>query len=124
MPTKRYVRTPLGEFPTIAAASAAHRCDRHTLTKRIKDRPEEYQYVEVAARKKPAYEITVRGARWPISWTQNKVQEYDIKEQIYLAWCQRQDLDPDTEHAANAFFDEMDQYVAPQEEEEQDEITD
>ncbi len=123
MPIKKYVKTPLGEFATIAQAACAHKCDRATIMKRVATRPDEYQRfeVEVAAKKRERIEYAVKGARWPITWYQYKFQDDDIKEAIYQGWCTSQDLDPDTEHAANAFFDEIDAYVATEDTEDETE---
>ena len=112
MPLKRYVKTPLGEFATVQQAAAAHKCEKKTISNRIKTRPEEYQYVErdAPARAKVTYERAIRGVRWPISWSQYRIQELDVKEAIYAKWCKSLDLDPNTEQAAEQFFDEMDQY--------------
>jgi hypothetical protein len=126
MPLKRYVRTPLGEFATVAQAAAAHKCEKKTITNRINIRPEEYQYVQrdVPAKPKVVYERTVKGARWPIGWNQYRFQDYDIKEQIYQEWCEERGHDPDTLTAAEAFFDEMERYTGQQDGTEEDELND
>jgi hypothetical protein len=120
MPLKRYVKTPLGEFATVQQAAAAHKCEKKTITNRIATRPEEYQYVqrEAPARAKVVYERTVRGVRWPIGWNQYRVQDLEVKEQIYAKWCRSLGMDPNTEAAAEQFFDEMDQYAGDAETEE------
>lgn len=112
MPLKRYVRTPLGEFATIQQAAAAHRCDKKTISNRIVARPAEYEFVqrEAPARVPAVWQPVLRGPRWPISWMQYRIQELEVREAIYHQWCQSQNLDPDTEAAAEQFFDEMDQY--------------
>lgn len=117
MALKRYVRTPLGEFATVQQAATAHRCEKKTIANRIVIRPAEYQYVqrEAPPKAKVTYERTVKGARWPIGWNQYRFQDNDIKEQIYQQWCEQHDQDPDTEAAAEAFFDEMDLYTGQQE---------
>jgi hypothetical protein len=126
MPLKRYVKTPLGEFATVAQAAAAHKCEKKTISNRILIRPEEYQYVqrEAPAKPKATYERTVRGVRWPIGWNQYRFQDYDTKEQIYQEWCEQRDQDPNTEAAAEAFFDEMDLYTGQQTATEEDELND
>lgn len=113
MALKRYVKTPLGEFATVQQAAAAHRCEKKTISNRIKTRPDEYQYVQrdAPARAKVTYERVVRGVRWPISWSQYRIQELEVKEAIYHKWCRSYDLDPDQESTAEQFFDEMDQYT-------------
>lgn len=109
MPIKKYVRTPLGEFASVAQASCAHKCDRATMMNRIKTRPEEYHQfeVEVEAKKKEIKAYAVRGVRWPISWVQYRLQDEDTKDAIYQAWCRRCGQDPDQEATAEAFFDDM-----------------
>lgn len=117
MPFKNFVRTPLGEFSSIAQAAAAHKCDRHTIIKRTQSRPEEYQRVrvEVPAKPKVTYERAVKGVRWPISWSQYRIQELDVKEEIYRIWCIEHNLDPNAESTAEQFFDEMELYVGDSE---------
>jgi hypothetical protein len=112
MALKRYVKTPLGEFASVQQAAAAHRCEKKTISNRIATRPDEYQYVqrEAPARARVVYERVIRGVRWPITWSQYRIQELEVKEAIYAKWCKSQNLDPDTEAAAQQFFDEMDQY--------------
>ena len=113
MPIKRHVRTPLGDFATIKQAAAAHHCEKKTITNRIATRPEEYQYVHLDVPTTPRYgnyEPRVKGVRWPITWSQYRFQEHEVKEQIYTQWCKSYNQDPNTEAAAEAFFDEMDQY--------------
>jgi hypothetical protein len=112
MALKRYVKTPLGEFASVQQAAAAHRCEKKTISNRIATRPDEYQYVqrEAPARAKVVYERVIRGVRWPITWSQYRIQELEVKEAIYAKWCKSLNLDPDTEAAAEQFFDEMDQY--------------
>lgn len=127
MPLKRYIRTPLGEFATVQQAAAAHKCEKKTISNRIASRPEEYQYVErdAPARAKVTYEKIVRGIRWPISWSQYRTQELDVKEAIYDKWCRSNKLDPNTEATAEAFFDEMDQYTGePEGDETEQELDD
>ena len=127
MPTKNLVRTPLGEFPTVAQAAAAHKCDRHTIMARAKSRPTEYQVtkIQVPAKPKVTYERAVKGVRWPISWSQYRIQELDVKEEIYSIWCVERRLDPDTESTAEQFFDEMELYVGDSETEDtQNELED
>jgi hypothetical protein len=113
MPLKRYIRTPLGEFATVQQAAAAHKCEKKTISSRIATRPEEYQYVQrdAPARAKVTYERVVKGVRWPITWSQYRIQDLEVKEAIYDKWCRSMNLDPDTEATAEQFFDEMDQYV-------------
>jgi hypothetical protein len=109
----------------VQQAAAAHKCEKKTISNRIATRPEEYQYVqrEAPARAKVVYERMVKGVRWPITWSQYRVQELEVKEAIYTKWCQSMNLDPNTEATAEAFFDEMDLYVGDAEtEEEQDEV--
>ena len=122
MPIKRTITTPLGQFPTITAAAQAHHCDKAVISRRFRTDPENYQREDriVAARPRPRFERTERGVRWPISWSQYRMQEYDVKEQIYQAWCDQHRQDPDTAQAAEAFFDEMDQYQTPEDLEEDD----
>ena len=122
MALKRYVRTPLGEFATVQQAAAAHKCEKKTITNRIASRPEEYQYVqrEAPARAKVVYEATIKGVRWPIGWNQYRVQDFEVKEEIYARWCRSRDLDPNTEQAAEQFFDEMDLYTGQQDTQETD----
>jgi hypothetical protein len=102
----------LGEFASVQQAAAAHRCEKKTISNRIATRPDEYQYVqrEAPARAKVVYERVIRGVRWPITWSQYRIQELEVKEAIYAKWCKSLNLDPNTEAAAEQFFDEMDQY--------------
>ena len=122
MALKRYVKTPLGEFATVQQAAAAHRCEKKTITNRIATRPEEYQYVQrdAPARAKSTYERVIKGVRWPITWSQYRIQELEVKEAIYAKWCRSYNLDPNTEAAAEQFFDEMDQYTGEPETETED----
>lgn len=122
MPLKRYVRTPLGEFATVAQAAAAHQCEKKTISNRIKTRPTEYEYVQREAPAKPTYERTVKGARWPIGWNQYRFQDFEVKEQIYQEWCEERGQDPDLEATAEAFFDEMDLYTGQQTPTEEDDL--
>jgi hypothetical protein len=89
---------------------------------RAKSRPTEYQVtkIQVPAKPKVTYERAVKGVRWPISWSQYRIQELDVKEEIYRVWCLERDLDPNTENAAEQFFDEMDQYLGEPDEEDTD----
>lgn len=116
MPKKITIRTPQGEFASLAQAIRALHCDRTTLLRRLETHPDQYQRVQVITppRPKPRYERTERGARWPISWSQYRVQDHDVKEEIYHAWCLRMSCDPDQEATAEQFFDEMDQYQSPE----------
>lgn len=122
MPKKITIRTPQGEFASLSQATKALHCDRSTLLRRIETQPDLYQRVEVItpARPKPKYQRTERGVRWPISWSQYRMQDYDVREQIYQVWLVQQGLpiDTDTEAAAEAFFDEMDQYQSQEDQQE------
>lgn len=124
MPNKRYVRTPLGDFATVAQAAAAHQCEKKTISNRITSRPEEYQYVTVFVepKPKPTYDRTVKGVRWPIGWNQYRFQDFEVKEQIYDLWCTSHGLDPEQESTALAFFDEMELYTGQQTAAEEDEL--
>jgi hypothetical protein len=126
MALKRYVKTPLGEFASVQQAAAAHRCEKKTISNRIATRPDEYQYVqrEAPARAKVVYERVIKGVRWPITWSQYRIQELEVKEAIYAKWCKSLNLDPNTEAAAEQFFDEMDQYQGDAEADETEEELD
>ena len=126
MALKRYVKTPLGEFASVQQAAAAHRCEKKTISNRIATRPDEYQYVqrEAPARAKVVYERVIRGVRWPITWSQYRIQELEVKEAIYAKWCKSLNMDPNTEAAAEQFFDEMDQYQGDAEADETEEELD
>ena len=111
MPKKITVRTPLGEFPSMNQAIKALRCDRNTLLRRFQQEPDLYACTTQQVPARPRrWVTTVRGPRWPISWQQYRVQDEAVKQAIWEKWCQDHNQDPETEAAAEAFFDEMDQY--------------
>ena len=111
MPRKRYLyRTPLGSFASSAQAAAAHHCDKGTIMTRCERDPDNYQKVEVPLVREMPQVPQVRRTAWPLSWNNYRGLDYDTREQIYLAWCHTHQQDPDSESAANAFFDEMDQF--------------
>jgi hypothetical protein len=89
------IKTPLGEFPSIIKAAAAHRVDRHTMSRRFKADPKNYQYL------KPNLTTKL------VSWSEYRLLPFETKEELYAAWCQTQKLDPDLEDTANTFFDHI-----------------
>lgn len=108
MPIKITVTTPLGTFPSMARAAAAHQIDRTTLNKRFETLPLEYRRSVSEYKNSNVKKFVVRGVRWPIPWSQYRFQSEDVKDAIYQAWCQNHDHDPNTEIAADAFFADMD----------------
>jgi hypothetical protein len=109
MKTLTTVRTPLGEFTSIASAARAHHVDRSVLLQRIAREPQQYQKTVRVFESETNF--VVRGVRWPITWNQYRYQAEDIKHEIYTAWCSRSDLDPDQDGTADRFFAEMDSVV-------------
>lgn len=107
MTTRTSIRTPLGEFATLAQAASAHKCDRHTITARILAQPQHYQKITRTYESKQTF--VVRGVRWPIAWHQYRLQDEDVKDAIYQAWCKANSLDPEGDGTADRFFDDMDQ---------------
>lgn len=111
MAIKTTVVTPLGTFKSVVQAAAAHKCDRATLMNRFKTNPEEYQRTTTRVQRvaSPTLSPIVKGARWPITWTQYRFQADSVKEEIYNSWCAANSINPESESAADAFFDDMDQ---------------
>lgn len=109
MKVKTTVFTPLGEFPSMARAARAHGVDRSTIQRRIETLPDQYRAVVRAI--EPRTTFTAGAVRWPCTWNQYRLQPESVKEQIYFAWCARMRQDPDSDTAADAFFDDMDQQV-------------
>jgi hypothetical protein len=109
MKTLTTVRTPLGEFTSIASAARAHHVDRSVLLQRIAREPEQYQKTVRVFESETNF--VVRGVRWPITWTQYRYQAEDVKDAIYTAWCGANGLDPDADGTADRFFAEMDSVV-------------
>jgi len=110
-----YIKTPLGEFASSGQAGRAHKCDRGVILKRCETDPENYQKIPKPTRPKPAalaknYRSS-SDSTWPVSWTQYRYLAHETKEEIYLNWCNSKALDPDAEHSADAFFDDMDTYI-------------
>lgn len=93
------IHTPLGQFATIQAAARAHSCDRHTITRRLKDDPKNYRRTQVTV-------TTVS------TWAEYRWLPEDVKQAQYDSWCAAQGLDPDQESTATAFFDAMDSVAA------------
>jgi hypothetical protein len=82
--------------------------------------PSNYKKVPKApAPKKVKQYIPPALRTWPLTWSEYKHLPHEIKEEIYSAWCQLKDLDPDSESTANTFFDEMDLVQDTQDDEQQ-----
>ncbi len=101
--------TPLGTFSSCGQAAAAHKCDKGTIMTRCERDPTNYRR-EVRLREK---ETRVSGTwhtrtEWPLSWSQYRGLDNDVREQIYQAWCAQNQQDPMADTAAEAFFDAMD----------------
>ena len=103
------VRTPLGEFSSIASAARAHHVDRSVLLQRIAREPDTYQKIVRVFESETNF--VVRGVRWPITWTQYRYQAEDVKDAIYTAWCGANGLDPEAAGTADRFFADMDSVV-------------
>lgn len=125
MTVVRYkIHTPRGVFSTVKAAAEAMNCDRTTINDRISRGVEGYAKVERKAKPKILKQdiAVIHGVRWPISWYQYRMQDYDTKEQIYQAWCASRALDPAQASTADAFFDEMDLISQQSQEDDEDEL--
>lgn len=105
-----YIKTPLGEFKSSGQAAAAHKVDRSTIMNRCETNPTEYQKIPKPPAVKKVKEYTpVKATTWPLTWAQYKWLDFDTKEEIWQAYCQRNNLNPDTEDSVEQFFNEMDQ---------------
>ena len=109
MPTK--IRTPIGDFGTITAASAALGIYRQTLLKRMEQDPDNYSRVEYTP---------IKTTLPP--WQQYRIWDFERKDQVWLEWCKMKGLDPDLDATAEAFFDEMDQVILSEGSEESEDV--
>lgn len=120
MPKKYSYLTPKGEFVSLAQAAAAMACNRSTIVNRCVTDPENYsrhEFQPPPPRPKIKTWTMTAKTTWPLTWTQYKGLAFEAKEEIWLAWCGRYDLDPEQESTVDRFFEEMD--LAQQQQNEQ-----
>jgi hypothetical protein len=98
--------TPLGTFASSAQAAAAHKCDKSTIMARCANDPDNYRRVLREPRATGGSWHT--RTEWPLSWSQYRGLDNDVRERIYLGWCAQNALDPESDATAEAFFDAMD----------------
>ena len=112
MPKVTYkIITPKGEFGSARRAALAHNCDPGTIVKRCETDAENYKRIAkqpgaVQPRVKKTAWVT-RKITWPLSWSEYRLNTYEVKEEIYQTWCSENSRDPDQEVTAEAFFDAM-----------------
>ena len=98
--------TPLGTFASSGQAAAAHKCDKSTIMARCASDPTNYRRVI----REP--QVTTGSwhsrSEWPLSWSQYRGLDNDVREQIYQGWCHQNGQDPAADATAEAFFDAMD----------------
>lgn len=102
-----FIQTPLGEFASSGQAAAAHKCDRSTIMNRVETDPDNYKKIPKPTATKKTY-TPVSELEWPLTWSQYKMLNFDLKEEIWNKWCQQRKLNPDLESTVDEFFDEMD----------------
>jgi hypothetical protein len=104
------IQTPLGTFPNMKRAMAAHHCTRRRLEIMMEQQPDQYRLVPPppARPRIQRHQPLVRGVRWPIAWAQYRFQDDEVKQAIYELWCREQGWHPEAEGAGDAFFDAMD----------------
>lgn len=95
------VHTPIGVFETMTAAARALKCDRTTLTRRLRSHPDQY-WQETAV------------VRELLPWGEYRYRSYEEKEEIYQTWCRQHQMDPDLASTAEAFFDAIDAVAVPE----------
>jgi hypothetical protein len=99
--------TPLGTFASSGQAAAAHKCDKSTIMARCASDPDNYRRVVREPRAVTTGKWHTR-REWPLSWSQYRGLDFEIREQIYETWCTDNQRDPNTDSAAEDFFDAMD----------------
>jgi hypothetical protein len=74
---------------------------------RCKSDPDNYQKIEIVVKPKITWAITAK-ATWPLTWTQYKGLSFEVKDEIWLAWCVKNKKNPDLDESVDEFFDLMD----------------
>lgn len=97
--------TPKGTFASCGQAAAAHKCDKSTIMARCANDPENYRRVLKEPRTTGSWHTR---SEWPLSWSQYRGLDNDVREQIYQTWCAHNGQDPESDATAEAFFDAMD----------------
>jgi hypothetical protein len=107
------VKTPMGVYASASLASRAHECSVATILNRIRIDPENYKRllmpVPVARPRLPRTTQTITADLWPMTWSQYRVQSFELREEIFNRWIEQTQLDPESESAVAEFFGEMDQ---------------